>query len=149
MAGHAKRRILLSAGLVLAAVCAVVALRVMRGIRTSPKPAEQATSLAPPIEVKPVVAAAPPQRVRVATSSVHLKPQPDTGKQHNKVVVERIITDEDFRRLPVSHLPDRCGGVGVYNTWGVLRQRDLDRAGSLERALRGIPGIVFRQTDLP
>jgi hypothetical protein len=152
MTGHTKLRILLGAGLGLAALCTLVGLRVMRSIGTSPKSSEPVASLAPPVEVEPVLAATPPHGVRMATSSEHLKPQPDTGKQHKKVVVERILSHEDFKRLPVTLGYDHHGG-NIYTKWGgdfvIIDKQDLELGGSFERALGRAPGIVFRQTDPP
>jgi hypothetical protein len=149
MTGHAKLRILHGAGLVLAALCVVVALRVVRTTKKPPTPTEQVTYVAHPVEIRQVVTAIPSHRARAATSSVHLEPQPDTGKQHKKVVVERIITDEDFKRLPLSPGYDRHWG---YNgpAWGPhVFALDLSRYGSLERALDRVPGVVVRPTDPP
>jgi hypothetical protein len=154
MTGHAKLRILICSGLVLAALCTIVVLRVARGTRTSPKPAVQTTHVASPIEVEPSAPAISPRPIEVAASSEHLRPHPDTGQQHKILHVERVVTPEQpFKRLPV-HLSDIHGDFFDINPkWSGdfvrIDRQDLDQAGSLERALGRAPGIVFRQTDPP
>jgi hypothetical protein len=154
MTGHAKLRILLTAGLLLAVVCVILALRVVRGTRTSPTLAVQTTHVASPIEVEPSAPAISPRPIEAAASSEHLRPHPDSGRQQKILHVERVVTQEQpFKRLPV-HLSDIQGDFFDINPkWSGdfvrIDRQDLDQAGSLERALGRAPGIVFRQTDPP
>jgi hypothetical protein len=153
MTGHAKLRTALSIGLVLTVLCVIAALRVARVTRTSSMPAEPVAYAAPSPESTPASPDSLLRRVQAAASSNQREPQPDTVKPHEALSVQRVVTSEDFKRLPVYRWSNRGSGFGVYVTWhpdyAVISRRDLDLGGSLERAMGGSPGIVFRQTDPP
>jgi hypothetical protein len=144
----------LSVGLVLAMLCVIVALHLRRVARAAKARAASVAHAPPSFETTPETApSVTPERVQHADNTRHVVPQPDTAKPH-KTSVERVITSEDFKRLPVVGLSDFHGDCFSFpKKWGAdfvyLDKRDLELAGSLERALGRAPGIIFRQTDPP
>jgi hypothetical protein len=155
MTGQAKLRIALSVGLALAVLCVIVALHVGRVARAAKARAASVAHAPPASETAPEAApSVTPGRAQHATHTRHVVSQPDTAKPHKTLSVERVITSEDFKRLPVL-LSDLQHGDGLWfpKKWSgdfvLVDKQDLEQAGSLERALGRSPGIVFRQTDPP
>ncbi|MBN2466057.1 hypothetical protein JXD38_10605 [candidate division WOR-3 bacterium] len=137
--------ILLGAGLVLIALCVYVALRAVRNTRTATTRAEQVALATRPVVVVPAAVESTPRHMPTVTPQEQPSPRSDTDRQQHEAVLrgpvrpERVINICTTRWRRPSAFHDGWGSDSFY-----LSERDIKRVGSLERALKGIPGVVVR-----